>query len=726
MKVALKSTKSSYDKKSYCLHILIVLFCAIIILAHFVSSFFPSARLWGINHLAYFPLGVGILLTVLFLFFLIPKINSKIQDLFRIPFDLIYKLTLGKSKNLWFVLFSLISSLFFWVFRTRTHLLGDSYQVISDLESGEFFVKWSELGEGLIHIYLYKLLNPLFNIDAATLYELSSCFFGGIFVFLIFLLVDFLGEDKWDKLFLFLLIAFMGSIQLFCGYAEHYSFSYILIFAFIFLSIKYLKGEGKTFFPVLLFALAVFSHISSSYLLPSVFLLYLLGYQKRKESSPFPKKEIWAFLFLIVITGLIFLYMKKYSWMVGNKYVHFSEGDYYAPGYSLFSLHHILDIVNQQLLISPVGLILLVSIWACLKVFNLKDKTVLFLSSTFLLGMGFNFIMYPGLGMSRDWDMFSSTAIGYSILAGYLFLKLGKKRINFKYVGFVLIVTTIFCTLPWVLLNTSEQKGVKRLRDLLELDPKKSRNGHYALAAYFDKKGLSGEVDKENQTQAMIFPELVLVNQGFELFQKNQIDDAFELCREALRTEPDFAEAHLLFGKIYQARGVYHLAEKEFKVARKLLPAFVEPYVHLGHLYVITGRLNSAFHYYKRAALLQSRDAHVYNNLGNIYSGRKEWDKAINSYQKALTIDPDFAEPYYAVGIVFLNQNKIDQAISKLKKACESKTDFALAHYHLAYLYAKKGNRSEAEKELKLFSDYTSDKKQVEKLKKEIEYLLEK
>jgi len=712
------------QEKSSCLNFLIPALCTIIILAHFVSSFFPEARLWGINHLAYFPLEYAIVLTAFFFVFLIPGINSKILNLLRIPTDLIYKFTFGRSKKLWFFLFSLISFPLFWIFRTRTHFLGDGSHIIENLEKGAFFVKWTEPVETFIFIYLYKLLNPLLSLDAQTLYELVSCFYGAIFVFLIFLVVDFLGQDRWEKLFLFFFLLFMGSIQLFCGYAEHYSFTYILIIAFIFLSIKYLKGEGDPFFPLLFFALALFSHVSVSYLLPSIFLLYLLGCQKQKERSLFSRKEMWAFLFLVSVTVLFFLYMEKYSWTVGNKYVPLAGGDYYAPGYSLFSTAHILDILNQQLLISPVGVVVLISVWICTKAFYLKDKTSAFLFSTLILGLGFNSIMYPGLGMSRDWDMFSSTAIGYTILAGYLLLKYAKKRVDFKYLGSVLVITAFFCTLPWVLFNTSEQKGVERFRNLLDLDPKKSRNGHYILAVYFDRKGLSSQVEKENRDQAEKFPELALVNQGLKFFGESKKDEAFELCQEALKIEPNFAEAYLLLGRIYDSEGVHHLADKQFRVARDLKPGDGEVYVAMGSHYIITQEYDSAFYYYRKALFLNVRDKDVYNNMGNIYSSKTEWNEAIRSYEMALRIDSGFAEPHYGLGVVFLKQDKIDQSIAEFKKASEIKPDFALAHYHLAYLHAQKGEKYEAERALELYATYASDEKSVAELKELIQSLL--
>jgi len=641
----MRKSKIKEQEKSNCYILLIPVLCSVLMLAHLVSSFFPTARLWGLNHLAYFPVETRILLTVIFLLFLLPKTNSKIQNLLKTPSDVIYRVTKGRAKKSWFVIFALASFPLFWILRTRTHFLGDSYQVISNLEKGDFFVKWAELGEVLSRIYLYKLLNPILDIDGATLYELSSCLLGVIFVFLVLLLADFLGRSKWEKLFLFLLIASMGSIQLFCGYAEHYSLSYMLMFAFVFFSVKYLKGEGKPFLPLLFFALAAFSHISAFYLLPSVFVLYLVGYQKGKKSSFFEKMEVWAFLYLTVIAVLIFLHMKRYSWTVG---------------------------------------------------------------------------------MSRDWDLFSSTAIGYTILAGYLFLKVAGKRIDFKYVSSILLITAALCTLPWVMLNTSEDKAIERFRNLLELDPKKSRNGHYALAIYFGKEGLFDQMEKENQAQVIKFPAISSVKQGFEFLDANQMDKAFEACQKTLDMDPDLADAHRLLGKIHDSREAWDSAEVEFKTAIGLKPGDPQMYADLGTHYLIIGRLDTALDYYRKALILGTKDAVVYNNVGSIYSDYNKWIEAIRAYRRALEIDPGYAHSHYGLGIIFLNQGKIDQAISEFEKASEIKPDFAYAHYNLAYLYAQKGKREEAERELKFFSDYVSDTKEVEKLKEQIEFLLKK
>jgi protein O-GlcNAc transferase len=241
------------------------------------------------------------------------------------------------------------------------------------------------------------------------------------------------------------------------------------------------------------------------------------------------------------------------------------------------------------------------------------------------------------------------------------------------------------------------------------------------LAAYFDKKGLFDEMERENQVQAAKFPELVLMLQALKFYRNDKTDEALKVCREVLDMEPHLADAHRLLGKIHYSRGEHHQAEREFKMTLESAPGCQESYAYLGYLYSVSQRLDSAFYFYKRAIALETRDPNVYNNLGNIYSDRERWEEAITSYKKALEIDPDFAEPYYGLGIVFFKQNQIDQAISEFRKATDNRPDFALAHYHLAFLYAQKGERSEAERELDIFSRYASDKKEVEKLKELME-----
>ncbi|MCK4598087.1 hypothetical protein KAU04_08590, partial [bacterium] len=93
------------------------------------------------------------------------------------------------------------------------------------------------------------------------------------------------------------------------------------------------------------------------------------------------------------------------------------------PPYTLFSPAHLVDMVNEHLLISPVGLIL------CLLLFigyrreiNFKRPLIRF----FIIASGFcllsTFVLNPKIGPSRDWDLLSLPSIPYTLLGAYLLI----------------------------------------------------------------------------------------------------------------------------------------------------------------------------------------------------------------------------------------------------------------------------------------------------------------
>ena len=51
-----------------------------------------------------------------------------------------------------------------------------------------------------------------------------------------------------------------------------------------------------------------------------------------------------------------------------------------------------------------------------LKMKDFKDKVVIFFVIAAVFSLGFAFLMNPKLGYARDWDLFSSTGLGYTLL----------------------------------------------------------------------------------------------------------------------------------------------------------------------------------------------------------------------------------------------------------------------------------------------------------------------
>ncbi|MFQ6003842.1 MAG: hypothetical protein ACE5KJ_08855, partial [Candidatus Zixiibacteriota bacterium] len=290
----------------------IVSLCSAILIFRLVSSYFPEERLWGINHWAYFSSQLGMVITFLGLLFFIPPINRGILNVVEKTLTFFYKFTINKHKYLWFVIFSLPSIALFLVFRNRAYFLGDGAWLVTLVTDESPHIGWAEPLEYLVHILVYKFIGQFFVITGFGAYAVTSYMAGVLFVFFTFLLADTTGANKTSKVLVFSIIATMGSVELFFGYAEHYAFSYIFILAFIVFGIKYLYGKTKLLIPSLFLILSVFSHLSSLYLLPALVFLYLSGSSNLKAKDDNSKLRKYGIIVTAVLVGAgVFWYIIK-------------------------------------------------------------------------------------------------------------------------------------------------------------------------------------------------------------------------------------------------------------------------------------------------------------------------------------------------------------------------------------------------------------------------------
>jgi hypothetical protein len=529
-----------------CITSILVVFCFLIIIIHFIASFFPQGRIWGINQWAYFSPLVTFPATFLALLFFLPSFNRFVLNIMRTLISPVFGYS-EKKRYLWYLIFSLLFFILFWIWRTKTHFLGDGYLILSNLESDQPAIKWTEPLESFLHLEAFRLVKSFFNLRAETLFAMLSCMAGSIFIYLTFLFANFLGKDRSEKILVFLILISLGSTLLFFGYVEHYTFLFLSIFGFLFLSLVYLAGNPapdgerspkkssrtKLIFPVFVFILASLFHLSALYLLPAVFFLSV---PKDQKSKFYKTKRLLLGILALFLGVILFLGYKKYSWSVPPLFVALTNHRYNAPGYSLFSLPHFLDFFNQQLLVSPVGLGLILVFLICSRGRTFfANRSSQFLLIVFLSQFLFNFLVDPSLGASRDWDMFSAVGLGYTILGLYLLLKFLKEQTKFQYLTMILVVTSLHSTFPWIVLNSYESKTIQRFRNLLLIDPKKSQNGHFVLFKYFKELGKEEEAEKQNQVQRRLLPELPLIAEGKRFFVKGELDSAeakFLLAKE--------------------------------------------------------------------------------------------------------------------------------------------------------------------------------------------------
>lgn len=715
-----KSTETSSAPESTSkFNLLIAILCGLLILTHFISSFFPKSRLWGIDHLAYFPLWVRFVFTLLGLVILFPRVNSRVYKLLEQILSFFQKI-LPKKEVLTALLLSVIAMFFFWLLRTRTHFLGDGYALISHLESEQYLRTGFEVFEIYIHLYLYKFLQLFFAPSAESVYAGLSIFAGGVFVFILFFLTKALSEDRFDRLLIFSIFILGGATELFLGYAENYTLVYVSLLAYLYFSLRYIQGRTKIYMPIFFCALATGLHFSSGYFFPSLFFLFAL--KKKKVELVFTiRKAIPYLLVLAFLFVLAILYVWRLNPALSEIFVPLFKGRPYAPDYTLFSVPHLLDIINQHLLLSPVGIILLVSLVIVFKNrLRCKNLIISFLLIVFLSQISYHFIIDPKLGAGRDWDLMSNLALGYTPLGVYLFINLIKSR---RYSSIALIFTAFLCTLPWLLLNAGTSAGINRFRNLLDIDVKKSLNGRYGLAKYYNQQNMLAMAKAINVEIFELFPEDSLSRLAQSYRIQGNFDKAIQLLEKAIEINPSFGGAYNQLGLIYLSQRKADEALAEFQKAIRANPFNANAHINLGYALISKGRYQEALDESKKAVKLGGATAEVLNNIGYTYWKLGQPEKAIEELRKSIKIDPRFMDPHLNLGQFYLLNHRLDEALSEFQEAAGLKPDYSPIYYYLGVTYAYRGLKDKAIEQFELFLKLSKDETQNQTVRDLIQQL---
>lgn len=611
--------------------------CTSVILIHVVASFFPEERLWGVNQLAYVAPIPRWIITILAFLILAPRINRILYDAFAGFFNLVGKNLKRINRSYRYFLFSLGSIIPFWLFKAKTCLLGDGHLRGSELVAGTKFSVTEPLD-----FYFHALAYRFLKLDAYQIYTLISCLAGALFVFLALWLSHLLGKENREKVLIFLVLVSMGSVQLFFGYVESYTLVYAGMMAYFLFSFLYLRGRCGLFFASLALLTSIGLHLSAVYLLPSLIYLYLVNPQR--EGKQFNFRTMLKVVFILLVVGVGFIILSNENPtprsittylipLAGN------EGD----TYSLFSGSHLTDVINEQLLLSPAGIILWVIVIFCARKINFKDRVVRFLAIVTLSSFVFAFILDPKLGYARDWDLFSSTGLGYTFLGVYLaFDYFGQARIRrLNYVILALASTALFSTLPWIHVNAREDKAVERFEALLDLDMKRSASGHEVLAYYYRDQGLVNEETEEwEKALSIVKSERYATNLGVSYLKLGRYQEAVVVFRMAVQLNPNSAENYdnLGIALFYDAK--YDEAKGQYEASIQIDSSFFTAYINLGALYGKVGQYEDALRTIKRAIQINPGDFRAYAGLAMVYNRMGKPKEVIPFFQSYLKRNP--------------------------------------------------------------------------------------
>jgi tetratricopeptide (TPR) repeat protein len=167
----------------------------------------------------------------------------------------------------------------------------------------------------------------------------------------------------------------------------------------------------------------------------------------------------------------------------------------------------------------------------------------------------------------------------------------------------------------------------------------KSELDNYALL-------LQGKAPKSSEV-ASLKEETGHKQQGLALARQAQYDRSLAEFTQALKINPQDAEAYNNRGSIYTLQGHYAQAVADFAKALELKPRYAKAYYNRALAYYYQGKYDQAINDLTKAIELKPKDVASYNNRGLAYMQKGQYERAIDDFNVATILNPKLADAYY-------------------------------------------------------------------------------
>ncbi len=170
---------------------------------------------------------------------------------------------------------------------------------------------------------------------------------------------------------------------------------------------------------------------------------------------------------------------------------------------------------------------------------------------------------------------------------------------------------------------------------------------------------------------------------------------------------------YLQQGNTLFSRNEYNEAIRQYKLAIAAKPDFAEAFLNIGAVYQRLKNYDEAIYHYRRAVELRSDYPEAYNGIGRVYNNMRNFDKAIENFKKAITLNPEYYQAHHALGSVYFNQRNYEQAAYHYRRAVEINPRYAIAYIDLGDAYWNLKNWDAATNAYKQYVKFDPNRKDV-------------
>ena len=582
------------------------------LLLHWFASFSYSNWLWGFNHYFFLPspwtnilLGLGCILCLPWIALRAVGFHEHLSD----------KWTPGRrTQSIVTAILASVMAVLFWLLRSHNHFLGDGNLLIRQLEAGSWFHPHETL-DRMIHYAFFVFAHNRMGLDAESAYSVLSVGAGCVYVIASMRLGLLLGQ----RFFVPALLLTLGTVELFMGYVESYSLATAVMLVYIVLALEHLSGKRRLIWPAVALALGIALHHALVFMIPSILVLFLV--QPYGSVARPSRPAIRAGIFVLIVAGILSTSLLAESGALSQLLVPLSSTE--TSQYTLISLNHLVDLINAQMLITPLGWIPA----ALLTIAFLRTKSLRclpkygFLAVLVIMSFAYILLLRPGLGGSRDWDLWS---FGFttSAIAGvcYVAYALRNSKVA-RYSLYIILVVGFFHILPWITVNHGAQLSLAHFKSMVTDNP-----------LWTDKRIAAARAEL-----------------AWSYAQKNDYAEAINQIEQSVSLAPGVGRYWRGLGSYYFHVGRTREAEACLLRAIDLDPEDGASHSRLGQLYLLQGRDAEGERFLMKAIRLNPDLAHAHFSLGVLYQKQGNLEAACGAYQRAVDARPDVAQYWAAL-----------------------------------------------------------------------------
>lgn len=527
------------------------------------ASFLPETRLWGVNHLAFYPVWLRLAALAVIALSFLPRAEKAVENLF----DRFSGTLEGRRRLLSAFAVAIAAFVLFVVFASATELLGDGLYTANNIERAAkvdrdvFFKVLKDPdpiypGTEMLNLTVSRMALARFGFPPLRTVSVMNALLGAILVFVVVAAGRRPGAAaRGIDAQLVALVFLSGGVQIFFGYIEAYAPLMFFAGLYVWAAHRTLARGASLWGPVIFAAAAVWMHLLGLLLVPSLVLLVFWVFFGRKFSTRFFHSS-WilaaatvAIPFLVVdVAGL----QRFFIPLAGG-------------AYAVLSLQHLADVINEMLLLFP-GMIVLeiAAVMVLIQTFGpelgaRKDgvfdafarvdsersllPAVLFFAALLAIPSRLFLVFFkPELGVARDWDLFAVTGVG-PLLFVTTVLRSGDTRTPAgravtSLLPPVLVMTAVL-TAAWIGVNADPRRAAARFESILSYDTARAGYAYESLASlYKDRGDMSAEIHAlEKAVEASPNPRY-LFTLGLRYFHAGEREKAVATLDRCLRMRP--------------------------------------------------------------------------------------------------------------------------------------------------------------------------------------------